>query len=67
MTLALGVSGATVATQAHTTAATRAAPALLEAPLRASGDPDGAGEAHFRLSKARQRVCANVESRCLAT
>jgi hypothetical protein len=33
----------------------------LEADLRPSGDPDGSGEAHFRLRPARHRVCAVVE------
>ena len=32
----------------------------LEATLSPSGDPDGSGEAHFRLNKARHRVCADV-------
>jgi hypothetical protein len=33
---------------------------LLEARLRPSGDPDGSGEAMFRLRKAQGRVCATV-------
>jgi len=33
----------------------------LEARLRPSGDPDGSGEAHLTLSRARHRVCAQVE------
>jgi hypothetical protein len=63
--LALGVSGATQVTsaQARTAAPSeqRAAVAHLEARLRPSGDPNGSGEAHFTLNKARHRVCATVE------
>jgi hypothetical protein len=33
----------------------------LQAHLRPSGDPDGSGEAHFRLRKAAGKVCATVE------
>ena len=33
---------------------------LLEAKLRPSGDPDGSGQAMFRLFKAQGRVCASV-------
>jgi hypothetical protein len=33
----------------------------LEARLRPSGDPDGSGEAHFRLRQAAGKVCATVE------
>lgn len=33
---------------------------LLEAKLRPSGDPDGSGEAHFRLRRATGKVCATV-------
>lgn len=43
--------------------AEQAAPVRLEARLRPSGDPDGAGQAVFRLNRATQRVCANVEWR----
>ncbi len=32
----------------------------LEANLRPSGDPDGSGEAHLTLNKARKRVCATI-------
>lgn len=50
--------GATVETASaqEQVAATR-----LEAHLRPSGDPNGFGEAKFRLSKAQRKVCANVE------
>lgn len=57
-TLALTAAGAAVPTQADQ--AQRPA-AKLEAQLRPSGDPDGSGEAHFTLNKARGRVCATVE------
>ena len=33
---------------------------LLEAKLRPSGDPDGSGQADFRLRKAKGKVCATV-------
>ena len=33
---------------------------LLEARLRPSGDPDGSGQATFRMRKAKGRVCATV-------
>src|SRR5689334_2665126 len=32
----------------------------LEATLSPSGDPDGSGEAHFRLNQDRHKVCADV-------
>jgi hypothetical protein len=35
----------------------------LEARLGPSGDPDGSGEAHFRIRKAAGKVCATVEWR----
>lgn len=38
----------------------RRAAQTLEATLAPSGDPDGSGEAHFRLNKARHKVCADV-------
>lgn len=38
----------------------RRAAQRLEATLSPSGDPDGSGEAHFRLNKARHKVCADV-------
>lgn len=38
----------------------RRAAQTLEAVLHPSGDPDGSGEAHFRLNKARHKVCADV-------
>ena len=40
--------------------ADRAAAQRLEATLRPSGDPDGSGEAHLTLNKARRKVCAAV-------
>ncbi|MDI6909382.1 CHRD domain-containing protein [Nocardioides sp.] len=40
--------------------ASRAAAQRLEATLRPSGDPDGSGEAHLTLNKARGKVCATV-------
>ena len=40
--------------------AQRAAVQRLQAHLKPSGDPNGSGEAHFTLNKARHRVCADV-------
>lgn len=48
-------TGPTEAAPAH-----RAAVQRLEATLRPSGDPDGSGEAHLTLNKARRKVCASV-------
>ena len=39
----------------------------LEAHLRPSGDPNGFGEAKFRLNKATHKVCATVEWHRIAT
>ena len=68
-TLLVALSGATAVTGAS------AAPAdarlvtvkTLEAQLGPGGDPDGSGEAHFRLIKAQTKVCANVEWSNIAT
>ena len=60
----LTASGATVITQAQAAPAEeRAAVKQLEAQLRPSGDPNGTGEAHFRLNRAKERVCAEAEWR----
>jgi CHRD domain-containing protein len=40
---------------------------LLEAKLRPSGDPDGSGEATFRLRKAKGKICASVTWRNIDT
>lgn len=48
-------TGPTEAAPAHRAAAQR-----LEATLHPSGDPDGSGEAHLTLNKARRKVCASV-------
>jgi hypothetical protein len=62
--LAVAVSGVTVGTQANAMPAEeRAAVQRLQAQLTPSGDPNGTGEAHFTLNRARQRVCADVEWR----
>ncbi|MGZ4448228.1 MAG: CHRD domain-containing protein [Nocardioides sp.] len=42
-------------------AAARSTVQRLEATLRPSGDPDGSGQAHVRLNKARRLVCATIE------
>lgn len=60
--LAVAVTGATVSTSAQAAPMEqRASVQRLQAHLRPSGDPNGSGEAHITLNKARQRVCANVE------
>ena len=61
---AAGVS--TVAT-AQVAGAQQASVRMLEAKLRPSGDPDGAGEAAFKLYRARGKVCAQVTWRRIAT
>ena len=58
--LALTASGTLVSAPTDATPASRAAVHRLETTLRPSGDPDGSGEAHFTLSKARRKVCATV-------
>jgi hypothetical protein len=55
----VAVSGATVVTTTGAQAQP-AAPQQLEATLRPSGDPNGAGHATFTLNRARHRVCATV-------
>ena len=57
----LAAPAATLGATASGAVAQQQAPQRLEARLRPSGDPNGSGEAHFRLSKARHRVCAAVE------
>ena len=63
----LGAPAATLGVTAGGAAAQQQAAQRLEAQLKPSGDPDGSGEAHFRLFKARRMVCANVEWHNIAT
>ena len=67
MCLVAGLSTATLTAPAEGASAEQQAAARLEAKLRPSGDPDGSGEATFRLNKAKRRVCATVEWRNIAT
>lgn len=67
MCLVAGLSTATLTAPAQGASAEQQAAARLEAKLRPSGDPDGSGEATFRLNKAKRRVCATVEWRNIAT
>lgn len=61
MCLVAAASVAAVGATADTASAQQQAAQRLEARLRPSGDPNGFGEAHFRLSKPQRRVCATVE------
>ena len=68
--LVVAVSGATATTAAHASApdqSPRASVQRLQAHLKPSGDSNGSGEAHLTLNKARQRVCASVEWKRIAT
>lgn len=65
--LALVAAGAGVLSPTQAAPAHRAAVQRLEATLRPSGDPDGSGEAHFTLNKARHKVCATVSWEHIAT
>lgn len=65
--LVVAVSGATVGSPAHAAPMERATVQRLQAHLKPSGDPNGSGEAHLTLTKARMRVCANVEWKNIAT
>ena len=58
--LVVAVTGTTTGSTAEAASAQRAVQ-RLEAQLKPSGDPNGSGEAHFRLNKAERRVCASVE------
>ena len=58
--LALMAAGTLVGTPTDASPAPRQAVQRLETTLRPSGDPDGSGEAHFTLNKARKKVCATV-------
>ena len=58
--LALATTGTLVSAPTDAAPAQRAVAQRLEATLRPSGDPDGSGEAHFTLNKARRKVCATV-------
>jgi hypothetical protein len=56
-----GAAAGTVALSPPAAGANQAqAVQLLEAKLRPSGDPDGSGQATFRIRKAKARVCATV-------
>ncbi len=62
MCLVATASVATVGATADTASAQQQVAAQrLEARLRPSGDPNGFGEAHFRLSRPQRKVCATVE------
>jgi hypothetical protein len=66
--LVTATSAATVGVAADSASAQQQVAAKrLEAKLRPSGDPNGSGEATFRLSKAQRRVCANVEWQDIGT
>ena len=66
--LVASASAATVAVTAETASAQQqVAASRLEAHLKPSGDPNGSGEAKFRISKAKRRVCADVEWHRIAT
>jgi len=66
--LLLAGSGAAVTSSAAAPAPARLVTVkTLEAQLQSSGDPDGSGEAHFRLIMAQTKVCANVEWSNIAT
>ena len=58
--LALGLVAAGPVLTAAPAGAAQAGP-RLEAQLKPSGDPDGSGEATFRLRPAKRKVCATVE------
>jgi hypothetical protein len=53
-------SAGTLALSAPATGAQSQSVQLLEAKLRPGGDPDGSGEATFRLRPARGKICASV-------
>ncbi len=59
--LAATASAAAVGATAEGASAQQVAPKRLEARLTGSGDPDGSGEARFRLNKAQHTICATVE------
>jgi len=65
--LAVAVPAGTLGPPAHAAPAERATVQRLQAHLKPSGDPNGSGEAHFTLSKARGRICANVEWKNIGT
>jgi CHRD domain len=58
--LALAAAGTLVSAPTDASPAPRRAVQRLETTLRPSGDPNGSGEAHFTLNKARRKVCATV-------
>jgi hypothetical protein len=60
-------SAGTVAASAEAASAQQVAAKRLEAKLTAAGDPNGSGEATFRLAKAKKRVCATVTWRKIST
>lgn len=59
-TIGLLAAGTFASTPTAAAPASRAAAQRLEATLRPSGDPDGAGEARLTLNKTRGKVCATV-------
>lgn len=66
--LVTATSAATVGVAADSASAQQhVAAKRLEATLRPSGDPNGSGEATFRLSKGQRKVCANVEWQAIGT
>ncbi|MGN6575191.1 MAG: CHRD domain-containing protein [Nocardioides sp.] len=54
-------AGTTAALNAPAATGAEQSVRTLQATLRPSGDPDGSGEAHFRLRRAAGKVCATVE------
>lgn len=65
--VATAASGALLLGAPQASGAQQVSVQRLEATLKPSGDPDGSGEAHFRLNKARGKVCADVEWHHIAT
>ena len=58
--LAIAAAGTLASVPTEASPAHRAGVHRLETTLRPSGDPDGSGEAHFTVSKARKKICARV-------
>ena len=64
--LLASLSVASLGATAPGAAGQEVAAARLEAHLKPSGDPNGFGEAKFRLMKAKRKVCADVEWKRIA-
>ena len=64
--LVASLSVATLGASATSAVGHEAAAARLEAHLKPSGDPNGFGEAKFRMLKAKRKVCADVEWKRIA-